>query len=65
MQNQTEIKRIDRKIGQIKEIALELDQNEVPYPFLKRNITRILASIKMLELNVSDIVETRSESNDE
>ncbi len=61
MENQTEIERIDRKIEQMKKIALELDQNDVPYPFLKRNITRILASIKMLELNVSDIAKMRNE----
>jgi len=55
MNNQTELEEICRKIGQMKEIALELNQNEIPYPFLKRNTERILASIKMLELNVSDI----------
>ena len=55
MNNQTEIEEINRKIGQMKEIALELNLNEIPYPFLKRNTERILASIKMLELNVSDI----------
>ncbi len=55
MNNQTEIEDICEKIGQMKKIALELNQNEPPYPFLKRNTERILASIKMLELNVSDI----------
>jgi hypothetical protein len=58
MNNQTELEEICRKIGQMKEIALELNQNEIPYPFLKRNTERILASIKMLELNVSDIAES-------
>ncbi len=58
MNNQTELEEISRKIVQMKEIALELNQNEIPYPFLKRNTERILASIKMLELNVSDIAES-------
>ncbi len=55
MNNQTEIEEICHKISQMKKIALELNQHEPPYPFLKRNTERILASIKMLELNVSDI----------
>ncbi len=55
MNNQIEIEEIDLKIGQMKKIAIELHQHDPPYPFLKRNIERILASIKMLELNVSDI----------
>ncbi|MDM8540554.1 hypothetical protein QUF90_05650 [Desulfococcaceae bacterium HSG9] len=58
MNNQTEIEEINRKIVQMKKITLELNQNEIPYPFLKRNTERILASIKMLELNVSDITES-------
>ncbi|MDM8557166.1 hypothetical protein QUF75_20795 [Desulfococcaceae bacterium HSG7] len=57
MNNQTELEEINRKIVQIKKITLEMNQNEIPYPFLKRNTERILASIKMLELNVSDITE--------
>ena len=58
MNNQTELEEINRKIVQMKKIALELNLNEPPYPFLKRNTERILASIKMLELNVSDIAES-------
>jgi len=58
MNSQTELEEINRKIVQMKKITLELNQNEIPYPFLKRNTERILASIKMLELNVSDITES-------
>jgi len=58
MNNQTELEEISLKIVQMKKIALELNQNEISYPFLKRNSERILASIKMLELNVSDIAES-------
>ncbi len=58
MNNHTELKEINLKIVKMKKIALELNQNEIPYPFLKRNTERILASIKMLELNVSDIAES-------
>jgi len=55
MKHQNEIQEIDEKIGRMKAIALELNQHNPAYPFLKRNTERILAGIKMLELNVSDI----------
>jgi len=58
MNNQTELEEINRKIVRMKKIALELNLNEPSYPFLKHNTERILASIKMLELNVSDIAES-------
>ena len=55
MNNQKEIDTIHAKIQQMKQVALELNQHDTPYPFLKRNTERILASIKMLELNISDL----------
>jgi hypothetical protein len=51
------LKEIDSKIQSLKKTAEELKQMGEDFPALYRNISRILASIKMLELNVSDVVE--------
>jgi hypothetical protein len=51
------LKEIDNKIQDIKEAAAELKQMAGEFPALERNTARILASIKMLEINVSDIVD--------
>jgi hypothetical protein len=52
------LKKIDKKIQSMKKTAEELKEMAEGFPALARNTTRILASIKMLELNVSDLVET-------
>jgi len=57
MSAQDDIKKIDDKIQVLKRTAEELNRMGEGFPALARNSTRILASIKMLELNVSDIVE--------
>jgi hypothetical protein len=41
----------------LKKTAKELAQMGDDFPALKRNTARILASIKMLEINISDIVD--------
>ena len=49
------------KIGALKKAAEELRQMSDHFPAVYRNTSRILASIKMLELNVSDVLDmTRS-----
>ena len=48
---------IDVKIQLLKQTAKELSHNADEFPALSKNTARILASIKMLELNISDIVE--------
>ncbi len=45
---------ITEKIKIIKAAALELDRKGKEYPALSRNIARILASVKMLELNFQE-----------
>jgi hypothetical protein len=55
--NANELKEIDRKIQSLKKTAEELKQMGEDFPALYRNISRVLASIKMLELNVSDVAE--------
>jgi len=57
MSARIDIKKIDDKIRVLKRTAEELNRMGEDFPALARNSTRILASIKMLELNVSDIAE--------
>ena len=56
MAQEIDLKEIDEKIRLIKKTADELRQMADKFPALDRNTSRILASIKMLEINVSDLV---------
>jgi hypothetical protein len=62
MKAQYDIKKIHDKIRELKCTAEELNRLGENFPALARNSIRILASIKMLEINVSDLVELDSES---
>ena len=53
--NTNDLKEIDSKIQSMKKTAEELKQMGEDFPALYRNISRVLASIKMLELNISDV----------
>jgi hypothetical protein len=44
------------KIGQLKQTATELKRISGGIQAVDRNVDRILASIKMLEINISDVV---------
>jgi hypothetical protein len=57
MNAQIDIEKIDHRISILKKAAEELAQMGDEFPALKRNTARILASIKMLEINVSDIID--------
>jgi hypothetical protein len=57
MMTPTELKKIDEKIQLMKRTAQELNRLGDSFPALARNSARILASIKMLEINVSDLVD--------
>ncbi len=48
---------INIKIQSMKKTAKELNRFGDKFPAISRNTTRILASLKMLEINVSDIVD--------
>jgi len=61
MEHQIDLKEIDRKIRSMKGTAEELRKMGEEFPALYRNASRILASIKMLEINVSDLVEAKNE----
>jgi hypothetical protein len=61
MDQETDLVEIDSKIQIMKKNAEELNRMGDKFPALARNTDRILASIKMLEINVSDLVGMNSE----
>jgi len=58
-----DINKIDAKIQLMKKTAEELNRIGENFPALARNTVRILASVKMLEINVSDLVELDSQKS--
>jgi hypothetical protein len=60
MMTQIDLKKIDEKIQLLKSTAQELNRLGDDFPALARNSVRILASIKMLEINISDLVESET-----
>jgi hypothetical protein len=50
-----EIKKLDTRIQTIKKAAQELKTLSRKIPAVDRNTVRILASVKMLEINISDV----------
>ena len=57
MEQNYDLKELDKKIRLLKEISSEILEEAENFPALNRNCRRILVNIKMLELNVSDINE--------
>ena len=51
-----EMMKIDRRIKAIRKAAEELKKDYSEIPAIDRNVARILASVKMLEINVSDVL---------
>ncbi len=56
MKNSANLLEINTKIRQIKQLLTELETDPAVFPAVSRNSKRALASLKMLELNISDIV---------
>lgn len=52
---QFDLKEIDSKIKTMKMAAEELARAGKDFPAIARNIVRISASLKMLEINISDV----------
>ena len=52
-----ELEQIHAKIQIMKSAANDLERLSDSFPALNRNTQRILASLKMLEMNISDLVE--------
>ena len=57
MNNKFDIKEIDSKIKIIKSAAEELKKMSDSFPAIERNTTRIMAGVKMLEINISDLID--------
>lgn len=56
MKNAFDLSRANDKILKIKQLLSELETEADQFPALEKNSKRALASIKMLELNISDII---------
>jgi len=56
MKNVSNLNGVNDKILKIKQLLIELGDDATQFPALERNSKRALASIKMLELNISDVV---------
>jgi hypothetical protein len=57
MAQQIDLHEINDKIQLLKKTAEDLNRIGEDFPAIARNTVRILASVKMLEINVSDLVE--------
>ncbi len=51
-----EMEKMDTRIKAIKKAAQELKDLYSGFPAIERNAARILASVKMLEMNISDLL---------
>ncbi len=60
MDDPIDLNTINAKIQEIKKAAEELKHLGNNFPTLSRNADRILASIKMLEINITDCVDLDS-----
>jgi hypothetical protein len=60
MDDPIDLNSINAKIQEIKKAAEELKHWGNNFPALSRNADRILASIKMLEINITDCVDLDS-----
>ena len=57
MLNENELRKIDDKIKLLRNTAKELESLAENIPAITRNTTRLLASVKMMELNISDCID--------
>lgn len=57
MLNKNELKKIDEKIKLLRNTAEELKGLAENIPAITRNTSRLLASVKMMELNISDCID--------
>ena len=56
MSSQPDVKGIAEKIAKVKTLLDELNEESQGFPAISRNSQRALASVKMLELNISDLI---------
>jgi len=62
MISQSDIERIDEQIQLLKQAALALSDMAKEFPAIRRNAVRILSSVKMMEINVSDFVRLNEQA---
>lgn len=58
--NRAKLKKMDVRIQKIRKAAEELKELSGGIQAVDRNASRILASVKMLEINISDIVDLKN-----
>ena len=58
--NRRDVKKLDTRIKAIKKAAQELKKISKGIQAIDRNTERILASVKMLEINISDLLELKT-----
>jgi len=54
---QNNLNDINSKIQLLKQTAQELSQDADEFPALSKNTARILESVKMLELKITDVID--------
>ena len=57
MDSNTDLTKINAKVQLMKKTANELKHLGKDFPALTRNLVRIEASLKMLEINISDVID--------
>ena len=65
MEAQIDTEKINAKIILMKQTAEELKEMGENFPALARNTIRIMAGIKMLEINISDVIDLNDMNNKE
>jgi len=60
LMNRRDLKKMDTRIRAIKKAAQELEELSGGIQAVDRNANRILASVKMLEINISDLLDLRT-----
>jgi hypothetical protein len=63
MDTYEEIEKLDARIQEIKRAALALSEIGESFPVVVRNSARILASVKMLEINFSDLLSLSADTD--
>ena len=58
--NRRDMKKLDTRIKAIRKAAQELKKISKGIQAIDRNTERILASVKMLEINISDLLELKT-----
>lgn len=57
----SDIREMDNRIGAIKEAATDLQKISLGIQAIDRNVERILATVAMLEINISDVASMHRE----